>query len=378
MSGVRRRARPAQSTVVGAMFFIVLVFFSLGILYYVENNYVLYGEATQRAWQLQQQRNDQRFTVGEAYVLPAKGGYKTLFFVRNEGGTPIDIVNAYLCSVNGGKVSRYPLNLYLNPGQSVQVNLTDYNPSFPSVLNGDYNVSLWTSLGVGASTIVVATAPGVGSSPEGNVYPVAGSLYAPGSNALVGTSSSVHEKAKHLAAGFAAVNLTVRFSVVNNNPYPIKLYTNSSFLLYWVPTPQQLLQLAVNAAGYHSAFYGGVIGAALPLNAAAVINGASVVNGAAVINEGSVVTVTIPNYTVMFYNFTKLVGVSNSGKTQIGSIQTVFQSYPADIYVPIYPSTPTSYTFVSKVLLSYSVPGESKAYNIYFNNGYFEATVSVQ
>jgi len=362
MSGVRRRARPAQSTVVGAMFFIVLVFFSLGILYYVENNYVLYGEATQRAWQLQQQRNDQRFTVGEAYVLPAKGGYKTLFFVRNEGGTPIDIVNAYLCSVNGGKVSRYSTNLYLNPGQSEWVNLTDYNSSFPSVLNGDYNVSLWTSLGVGASTIVVATALGAfGSSPEGNVYPVAGSLSVSASKTAVGVPSWPHWwfrvlKVWWLQPGdFALAEVNVSFTVVNNNPYPVMVYPNSSLLLYWIPTPSQLNQLAVDASSYGSAFYSGVIGAALPLNETLVVN------------AGSVETVTIPNYTIMLYSLTWLGTVS-------GKASGIFKNHPADIYVPIYPSTATNYTFASKLLLSYALFG--KTYDMYLNNGYFTVEIS--
>ena len=366
MSGVRRRARPAQSTVVGAMFFIVLVFFSLGILYYVENNYVLYGEATQRAWQLQQQRNDQRFTVGEAYVLPAKDGYKTLFFVRNEGGTPIDIVNAYLCSVNGGKVSRYSLNLYLNPGQSEWVNLTNYNSSFPSVLNGNYNVSLWTSLGVGASTIVVATASGAfGSSPEGNVYPVAGSLSVSASKTAVGVSSWPHWRLKprwFKLGDFALAEVNVSFTVVNNNPYPIMVYPNSSLLLYWIPTPSQLNQLAVNASSYGSAFYSGVIGAALPLNETLVVN------------AGSVETVTIPNYTIMLYSLTWYEKAWGLAFGETNNVSETFAAYPADIYVPIYPSTATNYTFASKLLLSYALFG--KTYDMYLNNGYFTVEIS--
>ncbi|MGC8631458.1 MAG: hypothetical protein ACP5T2_03435 [Thermoprotei archaeon] len=363
---MNKRAKPAQSTVVGAMFFIVLVFFSLGILYYVENNYVLYGQASQRAWDLQQERNNQRFMMGEAYVLPAKGGYKTLFFVRNEGGAPIDIVNAYLYNQSDASVSRYAVNLFLNPGQSEWVNLTKYNASFPGVLNGNYNVSLWTSLGVGASTIVVATAAGIAaSSPEGNVYPVAGSLAVVSSNTAAVSSVNYNNWRWWLwrwAPGeFAMAEVNVSFSVVNNNPYPVTVYPNSSLLLYWIPTPAQLNELAVSASEYGSAFYSGVIGSALPVNQTIIVP------------ADSVVKVTVPYYKIMLYNLTWYwIGIGRFfGQTN--EVSSIFQNNPADIYVPIYPSNTTGYTFAPKVLLSYSLLG--KTYNMYLNNGYFTVNV---
>jgi len=98
-----------------------------------------------------------------------------------------------------------------------------------------------------------------------------------------------------------------------------------------------------------------VIGAALPLNETLVVN------------AGSVETVTIPNYTIMLYSLTWY-------ELAWGRASGIFGEYPADIYVPIYPSTSTNYTFASKLLLSYTLLG--KTYDMYLNNGYFTVEIS--
>jgi len=98
-----------------------------------------------------------------------------------------------------------------------------------------------------------------------------------------------------------------------------------------------------------------VIGAALPLNETLVVN------------AGSVETVTIPNYTIMLYSLTWY-------ELAWGQAPGIFGEYPADIYVPIYPSTSTNYTFASKLLLSYTLLG--KTYDMYLNNGYFTVEIS--
>jgi len=121
----------------------------------------------------------------------------------------------------------------------------------------------------------------------------------------------------------------------------------------------------VNAAWYGAAFYSGVIGAALPLNETLVVN------------AGSVETITIPNYRIILYSLTwyeKAGGPPPAPPGNEKSASEIFGEYPADIYVPIYPSTSTNYTFASNVLLSYTLLG--KTYDMYLNNGYFTVEIS--
>ncbi|MFQ1020997.1 hypothetical protein [Tardisphaera saccharovorans] len=365
-----KTSRPAQSTVVGAMFFIILLFFSLGIFYYLEQNYVEYGNAMQSALQLAQERNNQRFALSEAYVYPAKNGFATLFYVRNEGGVPIDLVNAYLYDETTSSASRYKVNIFVNPGQSLWVNLTKYNSSFPAVLNGYYNVSLWTSLGVGASTLVVATSNGVlsSSSPEGNVFPVPGST-----SIIVGNAASVGQSSNNLflkwkfrfwsPGEFAVANFTMSFLVVNNNPYPITIYPNTSVELDWIPTPEQLHELAVEMSAQGQTTFSGTTGAALPINKTILIP------------PDSVKKINVTGYNVMFYSLNWYFSFFVPGLKNISSSETssIFNQNFDQLYVPIYPFAATNYLFAGRVLLSYFLLG--KTYNMYLNNGYFNLTV---
>ncbi|MGC8601991.1 MAG: hypothetical protein ACP5LS_06225 [Thermoprotei archaeon] len=333
--------RPAQSTVVGAMFFIILLFFSLGIFYYLEQNYAQYGIATQKAWQLQQQRMNQKFSLSEAYALPVNGGYKVLFSIANEGAVPIDIVNVYLYNAVTNAASLYNVNIPLNPGQSRIVNLTQYNSTFPSVLNGAFKVSMWTSLGVGSSTVVVTGVPTSSSSAEGNVYPVAGTLtgFLPGGG--IGKAVKKHN-------GYFTVDVT--FSVVNNNPLPVTIYPNTSIVMSWIPTPSQLYQMVTGSTKSVSG-YSGTIGAALSMN-----------GGSVNVAPGGSVTLTFSNYTVSLLSSNGNGGVTNS----------------ADLYIllPEQNSGPASYTLTVRVLLSYSIAGSAQVYDMDINCGYIVVRIT--
>ncbi|WP_449463383.1 hypothetical protein PQ610_03135 [Tardisphaera miroshnichenkoae] len=365
-----RTRRPAQSTVVGAMFFIVLLFFSLGIFYYLESNYVQYGNAMQSALQLAQQRNNQRFALTESYVYPAQNGFKTLFYVRNEGGVPIDLVNAYLYDEETNTATRYKVNIYVNPGQSLWVNLTKYNSSFPVVLNGYYNVSMWTSLGVGASTLVVATSNGVvsSSSPEGNVFPVPGSTSIAVSNAASVSSTPPPNNWRlrwwfsfWSPGQFAVANVALSFLMVNNNPYPITIYPNTSVTLDWIPTAEQMHALAVEMSAQGSTMFSGTIGAALSINKTIIIP------------PDSAKRINVTGYNVMFYNLNWYWSWFGQKAKQSQTSQIFSQSFD-QLYVPIYPFTTTNYLFAGRVLLSYFLMG--KTYHMYLNNGYFNLSIS--
>ncbi len=329
---MRTRERPAQSTVVGAMFFIILLFFSLGIFYYLEQNYIQYGTATQKAWELQQQRMNQKFSVGEAYALPVNGGYKVLFRIANEGAEPIDIVNVYLYNNITNSASLYNVNIPLNPGQSQMVNLTEYNSTFPSVLNGAYKVSMWTSLGVGSSTVVVAATPTESSSAEGNVYPVAGSL---GSQ----TSGLIKFKGRTYKT---YISLNISFSLVNNNLVPVNVAPYTSVYLEWIPTPSQL-----NAEPGSVTIHSGTIGSTLEMGGKPIV-----------IPPGGIKKIEFINYTIAWVN--------NEGE---------FSHY-ADLYVLDYLSSSNYYLFSIRILLNYKLVGYNYNYTLDINCGYANVTVT--
>ncbi len=333
---MRKRERPAQSTVVGAMFFIILLFFSLGIFYYLQQNYTQYGTATQKAWELQQQRMNQKFSVSEAFAVPVNSGYKVLFNIVNEGAVPIDIVNVYLYNTVTNSVSLYKVSIPLNPGQTQMVNLTKYNATFPSALNGDYKVSMWTSLGVGSSTVVALTIPTASSSAEGNVYPVAGTL---------GSQASVIARVKGSTKN-GYITLNISFTLVNNNLVPVNVAPCTSIYLQWIPTPSQLQNTNISKSVY---IHSGTIGSALEMGGKPIV-----------IPPGGTAQIKFINYSVAW------VSSKGTGVTHY-----------ADLYIlNNAPTSSTYYLFSIKILLDYKLVGYNYNYTLDINCGYANVTVA--
>jgi len=362
------RSRRGQETVVGAVFFLVLVFTSLYAFLQLEDQYVLYSRAVQRSQQLAFERQNQKFSVAEANAAEiASNLYRVGFEVSNEGAQPMLIVNAYLYNASSRGLSRYAMDLWVYPGTTEYVNLTAYNASFPSLFRtGFYNLSLWTSLGVGSSlqffagsSSSVSAVIGAG----GNVYPAPSSLHLSGiiTDFLWYNGGNQHDGYAEDGVTYANMTLTL----LNENPTSVVIYPNSSVIMYWVPSATTAYQEYDNSASSYTAYAppGGVIGV-----------GVNLTSGNITVAPYSSVSLTFRKYEILFYQPPLYLenNYYNSPPKLYQTLAVLGYGLP-DIYVPIPPVVGTHYEFYVRFLLSFDL--NNQTYIVNLNGAYANVTV---